>query len=92
MPIVWFPVYEGIIYVNSVNQLIVMVTGCVLFEVRTDFFNIIETNFCFDELSCRSKSVDAYYYSISTIVTVSISITLLPQLILLPQLHSFKQL
>jgi hypothetical protein len=93
MRIVWFPVYEGIDYVNSVNQLIVMVTACVLFEVRTAFFNIIETNFCFDELSCKSKSLDAYLYSIGgTLVTGSISITLLPQLILIPQLHSFKQL
>jgi hypothetical protein len=41
MRIVWFPVYEGIVYVNNVNQLIVMVTGCVLFEVRTDLFHII---------------------------------------------------
>jgi hypothetical protein len=37
-----FDVWTAIISLNNVNQLIfVMVKGCVLFEVRTEFLNII---------------------------------------------------
>jgi len=37
---------------NGINQLIfVMVKCCFLFEVRTEFLNIIETNFGFKGLS-----------------------------------------
>jgi hypothetical protein len=39
---VWFSLQTAIISLNSINQLIfVMVKCCVLFEVRTEFLNII---------------------------------------------------
>jgi hypothetical protein len=42
MGFVWFSVYEGIISLNSVNQLIFVMVKCgVLFEVRTEFLNNI---------------------------------------------------
>jgi hypothetical protein len=45
-----------VLTVNSDNQLnFVMVKCCVLFEVRTEFVNIIETSVCFKGLMTRIK-------------------------------------
>jgi hypothetical protein len=42
MDIAWFSEQTAIISLNDINQLIfVMVKCCVLFEVRTEFLNII---------------------------------------------------
>jgi hypothetical protein len=39
---VWLSVWTAIISLNSINQLIaVMVKWCVLFEVRTEFLDIV---------------------------------------------------
>jgi hypothetical protein len=43
--------------------MMVMVTGCVLFEIRTEFLNIIQTNFGVKELNI---SVQGSYYSCSS--------------------------
>jgi hypothetical protein len=46
-----------IISLNSVNQLIfVMVKSCVFFAVRTEFLNIIYTNFGFKGLKDNVKT------------------------------------
>jgi hypothetical protein len=47
-----------IISLNSVNELIFVMVKCgVLFEVRTEFLNIIYTSFCFTGLKGCSMSV-----------------------------------
>jgi hypothetical protein len=52
MGFLWFSLQTAIISLNSINQLIfVMVTGCVLFEVRTEFLNIICTSFGLEGLN-----------------------------------------
>jgi hypothetical protein len=42
MDFVWFLLQTGIIYLNSINQLIFVMVKCgVLYEVRTAFLNIV---------------------------------------------------
>jgi hypothetical protein len=51
----WLSVYTAIISLNSVNQLIFVMVKCgVLFEVRTEFLNIIWTSFVFKGLNLNS--------------------------------------
>jgi hypothetical protein len=48
----WFSLWTAIISLHNINQLIfVMVTGCVLFEVRAEFLNNIYTTFVIKELN-----------------------------------------
>jgi hypothetical protein len=61
MDSVWFLAWTVIIPLNSVKHLIfVMVKYGVLFEVRTEFLNIIQTSFGFKELNYVKVSLSVW--------------------------------
>jgi hypothetical protein len=72
MCFVWFSLLTAIISLNSINKLIyIMVKWGVLFEVRTEFLNIIYTSFGFNVINhgtkfCRLKPL------LPTILTYSL--------------------
>jgi hypothetical protein len=52
---VWLSVYTGIISLNSINKfMLLMVTGCVLFQVRTEFLISLSLLFDFKGLNLNS--------------------------------------
>jgi hypothetical protein len=54
MGLVWSSVQTAIVSLNSVNQLIFVMVKCdVLFEVQTEFLNIIWTSFGSKELNLK---------------------------------------
>jgi hypothetical protein len=49
---------------NTINQLIVVMVKCsVMFEVQTEFLNIIYTSFCFEGLTVGVPSVPQFHLS-----------------------------
>jgi hypothetical protein len=69
MGFVCFSLQTAVIYLNSINQLIFVMVKCgVLFEVRTEFLNIISTSFGFKGLNLSTigpntlKSRSATHY------------------------------
>jgi cytochrome bd-type quinol oxidase subunit 1 len=51
MGFIWFSLSVGIIFLISINQMIFVMEKCgVLFEVRTEFLNIINISFGFKGL------------------------------------------
>jgi hypothetical protein len=66
MSLVWYSAWKEIIFLNSINLLIPAMVKCgVLFEVRTEFLNIIYKTFGFKE---REKKRDTGKLSNSTLV------------------------